>query len=111
MEVLSSLGTMVAPILGVYLAFKIGDMFVRETFVYLTEFNTASVMFVIEVLRSSGSAATLPRRRGAYASVYSMPKETDDSVARLLLRSQGIALQEPTEEQKNRGKLRGGDVS
>jgi Ni/Fe-hydrogenase subunit HybB-like protein len=50
MEVLSSLGTMVAPILGVYLAFKIGDMFIRETFVYLTEFNTASVMFVIEVL-------------------------------------------------------------
>jgi Ni/Fe-hydrogenase subunit HybB-like protein len=50
MEVLSSLGTMVAPILGVYLAFKIGDMFVRETFVYLAEFNTASVMFIIEVL-------------------------------------------------------------
>ena len=50
MEVLSNLGTMVAPILGVYLAFKIGDMFIRETFVYLTEFNTASVMFVIEVL-------------------------------------------------------------
>jgi Ni/Fe-hydrogenase subunit HybB-like protein len=50
MEVLSNLGTMAAPILGVYLAFKIGDMFVRETFVYLTEFNTASVMFVIEVL-------------------------------------------------------------
>jgi Ni/Fe-hydrogenase subunit HybB-like protein len=50
MEILSSLGTMVAPILGVYLAFKIGDMFIRETFAYLTEFNTASVMFVIEVL-------------------------------------------------------------
>jgi Ni/Fe-hydrogenase subunit HybB-like protein len=50
MEVLSNLGTMVAPILGVYLAFKIGDMFIRETFVYLTVFNTASVMFVIEVL-------------------------------------------------------------
>jgi Ni/Fe-hydrogenase subunit HybB-like protein len=50
MEVLSKLGTMVAPILGVYLAFKIGDMFIRETFVYLAELNTASVMFVIEIL-------------------------------------------------------------
>ena len=32
--------------------------------------------------------------------VHDVPKETDDSVARLLLRSQGIVLQEPTEEQK-----------
>jgi len=50
MRVLSRLGTMVAPILGVYLAFKIGDMFIRETFVYLTSFNLQSVMFVIELL-------------------------------------------------------------
>jgi Ni/Fe-hydrogenase subunit HybB-like protein len=50
MHVLSKLGSMIAPILGIYLAFKIGDMFIRETFVYLTEFNTASVMFTIEVL-------------------------------------------------------------
>jgi Ni/Fe-hydrogenase subunit HybB-like protein len=50
MHVLSRLGTMVAPLLGIYLAFKIGDMFVRETFVYLNEFNTASVMFVIEIV-------------------------------------------------------------
>jgi Ni/Fe-hydrogenase subunit HybB-like protein len=50
MHVLSRLGSMIAPILGIYLAFKIGDMFIRETFVYLTEFNTASVMFTIEVL-------------------------------------------------------------
>jgi Ni/Fe-hydrogenase subunit HybB-like protein len=41
---------MIAPLLGVYLAFKIGDMFIRETFVYLTEVNTASVMFTIEML-------------------------------------------------------------
>jgi len=41
---------MIAPLLGTYLAFKIGDMFIRETFVYLTEFNTASVMFTIELL-------------------------------------------------------------
>jgi len=50
MHILSKLGSMMAPLLGIYLAFKIGDMFIRETFVYLTEFNTASVMFTIELL-------------------------------------------------------------
>lgn len=50
MHILSRLGSMIAPLLGIYLAFKIGDMFIRETFVYLTEFNTASVMFTIEML-------------------------------------------------------------
>ncbi len=41
MDVLSRLGGIVAPILGIYLAFKLGDMFIRETFVYLMEPNTA----------------------------------------------------------------------
>lgn len=50
MHILSKLGGMIAPLLGLYLAFKIGDMVIRETFVYLTEFNTASVMFTIEML-------------------------------------------------------------
>lgn len=50
MHLLSRLGSMIAPLLGIYLAFKIGDMFIRETFVYLNEFNTASVMFTIEML-------------------------------------------------------------
>ncbi len=50
MHILSKLGSMIAPLLGVYLAFKIGDMFIRETFVYLTEINTVSVMFTIELL-------------------------------------------------------------
>jgi Ni/Fe-hydrogenase subunit HybB-like protein len=50
MHILSRLGSMIAPLLGIYLAFKIGDMFIRETFVYLKEFSTASVMFSIEVL-------------------------------------------------------------
>lgn len=50
MHILSKLGAMMAPLLGLYLAFKIGDMVIRETFVYLTEFNTASVMFTIEIL-------------------------------------------------------------
>ncbi len=50
MAVLSKLGRMIAPLLGVYLAFKLGDMFVRETFVYLKTVNTQSVMFMIEIL-------------------------------------------------------------
>ncbi|MDH3251515.1 MAG: Ni/Fe-hydrogenase cytochrome b subunit [Ignavibacteria bacterium] len=50
MEVLSRLGSYVAPLLGIYLAFKLGDMFIRETFVYLGGFTTASVMFGIEII-------------------------------------------------------------
>ena len=50
MRILSKLGRMMAPILGVYLAFKLGDMFVRGTFVYLTSVTTASVLFMIEVI-------------------------------------------------------------
>ena len=49
-EVLSSLARFVGPLLGVYLAAKLGDMFIRESFVYLTEFNTASIMFTIEIV-------------------------------------------------------------
>jgi Ni/Fe-hydrogenase subunit HybB-like protein len=49
-EVLTSLSRFVGPLLGIYLAFKIGDMVIRESFVYLTELNTASVMFTIEIL-------------------------------------------------------------
>jgi Ni/Fe-hydrogenase subunit HybB-like protein len=50
MPVLSKLGSLVGPILGIYLAFKLGDMFIRETFVYLAVFNTESIMFVCEIL-------------------------------------------------------------
>lgn len=49
-NIMSNLGSMVAPLLGIYLSFKLGDMVIRQTFVYLTEFNTASVMFVIEIV-------------------------------------------------------------
>ena len=31
-EVLTSLSRFIAPLLGIYLAFKIGDMFIRETY-------------------------------------------------------------------------------
>ena len=49
-DVLSSLSKFVAPLLGIYLAFKIGDMFIRETFVYLAEFNSTTVLFGIEIV-------------------------------------------------------------
>jgi len=49
MSVLTKLGRMVAPLLGIYLAFKVGDMVIRETFVYLTKPTTASIMFLIEM--------------------------------------------------------------
>ncbi len=50
MPVLKRLGAMVPMLLFIYLAFKIGDMVIRESFVYLTEINTHSVMFFIEVM-------------------------------------------------------------
>jgi Ni/Fe-hydrogenase subunit HybB-like protein len=50
MDLLSKLGRMMPPLLGVYLAFKIGDLVIREAFVYLTQFNTASIMFTVEVV-------------------------------------------------------------
>lgn len=49
-EVLSSLSRFIAPLLGVYLLAKLSDMFIRKTFVYLTEFNTVSILFGIEVI-------------------------------------------------------------
>lgn len=50
MDVLSELGRLMTPLLGVYLAFKIGDLVIREAFVYLTQINTASVMWSLEVI-------------------------------------------------------------
>lgn len=50
MSVLSRLGRMVAPLLGIYLSVKLIDMVIRGTYVYLTEVNVQSVMFVIEIV-------------------------------------------------------------
>lgn len=50
MEVLSRLGWLTAPLLGVYLAFKLGDMFVRKTFVHLGRLDLPAILFIIEVL-------------------------------------------------------------
>ncbi len=69
-EVLSSLGTIVGPLLGIYLAFKIGDMFIRETFYYLTEVTTASVMFSVEII----FGVVLPLRLFLTKSVLKSPQ-------------------------------------
>lgn len=50
MAVLSRLAKYVGPLLGFYLAFKIGDMAIRKTFVHLSEISIESVMWLIEVL-------------------------------------------------------------
>lgn len=49
-DVLTSLSRFVGPILGIYLAAKIGDMFIRESFVYLTALTLPSIMFSIEIV-------------------------------------------------------------
>ena len=48
-DILSSLGKMTAPIIGVYLAVKIGDIFVRESFKYIVIFDVPSWMFITEI--------------------------------------------------------------
>lgn len=49
-KILSKLGFMIAPIIGIYLAFKIGDMFIRETFRYVLLFDSAAWMFIAEMV-------------------------------------------------------------
>lgn len=49
MHILSSLGNMISPIIGVYLAFKIGDIFIRETFKYILIFDTTAWFFIAEM--------------------------------------------------------------
>jgi len=50
MHVLSKLGRMVGPLLGIYLAFKLGDMVIRGTYVYLIDGSFESFMFLLEVV-------------------------------------------------------------
>ncbi len=69
MAVLSRLGRMVAPLLAIYLAFKLGDMFVRETFVHLRTVTTASVLFLVEILLG----IVLPLRMFLSPSVLKSP--------------------------------------
>lgn len=48
-HLLAGLGNMIPPFIGVYLAFKIGDMFIRETFKYVLMFDFAAWMFIAEM--------------------------------------------------------------
>ncbi len=48
MKILSRLGSAVAPILGVYLAVKIGDLFIREEFKYILKFDVPAWMYIAE---------------------------------------------------------------
>ena len=50
MDILARLGNIMPPLLGIYLAFKIGDMVIRESFVYLNTFSVESVSFIIEIM-------------------------------------------------------------
>ena len=50
MAVLSRLGWLTTPLLGVYLMFKIGDMFVRKTFLHLAAWDLPSILFMTEIL-------------------------------------------------------------
>lgn len=50
MPVLSRLAKYIPPVLGLYLAFKIGDMLIRGSYVHLTEASTQSLMFIIELI-------------------------------------------------------------
>lgn len=50
MAVLSRLGWLTTPLLGIYLVFKIGDMFVRKTFVHLAAWDLPSILFMAEIL-------------------------------------------------------------
>ena len=50
MPVLTRLATYVPLLLGIYLAFKLGDLFIRESFVYLTVLDKFSIAFYIEMI-------------------------------------------------------------
>ena len=48
-HVLSRLARYIGPLLAIYLAAKLGDMAIRETFVYLNDLSLESVMWMIEI--------------------------------------------------------------
>lgn len=50
MPVLSKIATYIPLLLGIYLAFKIGDMFIRKTFVYSLTFDKYSIAYLIEIV-------------------------------------------------------------
>ncbi len=75
LKLLSGLGKMTAPIIGVYLAFKLGDIFVRESFKYIVVFDVPSWMFLTEI-------AIMIR-----AFFMFLSKKTENSPSRLFIAS------------------------
>lgn len=49
MELLGPLSRLIPLLLGVYMFLKIGDMAIRDTWVYLADGSTASIMFLVEM--------------------------------------------------------------
>jgi Ni/Fe-hydrogenase subunit HybB-like protein/Fe-S-cluster-containing dehydrogenase component len=50
MEILSPLSRIVPILLGIYLAFKVGDIAIRDTYPYLVDGSFESVMFLVEMI-------------------------------------------------------------
>lgn len=50
MEILSPLSKYVVFFTGLYLAFKVGDMLVRESYVLLAEWSVQSIFFIVEMV-------------------------------------------------------------
>lgn len=50
LPVLSALAAFIPPLLGVYLAFKVGDLVIRESWVHLMDGSVQSAMFIIEMV-------------------------------------------------------------
>lgn len=50
MDVLSKIASYVPLLLGIYLAFKLGDMVIRKTFVYTFTFDKYSIAYLIEIV-------------------------------------------------------------
>ncbi|KAA3659493.1 MAG: Ni/Fe-hydrogenase cytochrome b subunit [Calditrichaeota bacterium] len=69
MHVLSKLGKFVGPLLAVYLAFKLGDMAVRETYVHLNEFSLPTIMWLVEIV----VGVIIPLRMFLYEKVLRSP--------------------------------------
>ncbi|UCE62037.1 MAG: hypothetical protein JSU63_10005, partial [Phycisphaerales bacterium] len=50
MRMLGCLAKYIPFLLSIYLAFKIGDMFIRRSFVHLSEGSLQSAMFLLEMI-------------------------------------------------------------
>lgn len=69
-SLLSNLGGMTIPLLGMYLAFKLGDMFIRETFVYVLRFDYTAWMFIAETFLPLTAFAVLLSGKRSHTQGY-----------------------------------------